>query len=61
MEKNVADSFYLTRKQIESYEKHRITQREKGNGFGGVPINPEREKICHTILTHPDKSSGNMI
>ena len=44
LEENVPESFYLTDEQLKTYERHRMDQREKGNGFGIVPIDPERER-----------------
>lgn len=61
LEDDVPESYYLKPEQIASYEAHKERQREKGNGFGIDPIDPERERESNSVLTNPAKSGGNMI
>lgn len=61
LESDVPESFYLSKEKIEAYERHRIRQEKAGNGFGWKPIDPERERVAHTITTSPDRQVGNYI
>lgn len=61
LEKDVPESYYLSEKTIAFYERHRISQEEKGNGFGWHPLDPDKDVVGRALTTRKDYQVGNYI
>lgn len=61
LEEDVPESFYLSDERIANYERSRKAQEEKGNGFGVQMMDVDKEKVAHTVVTHPSKDAGNIV
>lgn len=56
MEQNPDPSLFLSKEQVEGFERHRAGQRSKGRGFGWEPADPEG--LSPTLTGMPQRSSS---
>lgn len=62
LEMSVPESYYLTKKQIETYESHRIRHQAEGHGYGWRPFDPEKDdRVAYSITSNPTRNAGNFI
>ena len=52
LDKNVSEHYYMSSQYLETLEKHKRRQREKGNGFGFCVVNDSNREmqIANTIM-----------
>ena len=50
LEANPDPKYFLSDKQVESILLHADYNREKGNGFGAVLLDPKTDKLAHTVI-----------